>query len=181
MAAIVQVRSLKKFNAIGRLHSYICLNFVCRSESPSQVFFILIQWLLSIVKPTGELLKVTLAYDNICNIDRMKVAQNPLPLPTPLDCLWLGIEKVIDSFHLSNHVSAACREKYSPSKLKADNPSYNTQAGEQTFVWVGRFRHILCSMNKVHHLFYLHRMVRRRNSYSAKCYRNGRKPLLPKK
>ena len=111
----------------------------------------------------------------------MKIAQNPLPFPAPLDRLWLNIEKVIDSFHLSNHVSASCRDKFSPSKLKADNPNYNTQAGEQTFVWVGRYKHILCSMNKVHHLFYLHRMVRRRNSYSAKCYRNGRKPLLPKK
>ena len=101
------------------------------------MFFILLQWLLSIVKPTGELPKVTLAYDNICNIDRMKVAQNPLPFPTPLDRLWLDIEKVIDSFHLSNHVSATCREKFSPSKLKADNPHYNTQAGEHLFGWGG--------------------------------------------
>ena len=145
------------------------------------MFFILIEWLLSIVKPSGELPKVTLAYDNICNIDRMKVARNPLPFPAPLNRLWLDIEKIIDSFHLSNHVSTACREKYSPAKIKAENPNYNTQAGEQTFSWVGRYKHILCSMNKVHHLFYLHRMVRRRNKYSAKCYRNGRKPVLPKK
>ena len=72
-----------------------------------------------------------------CNTDRMKVAQNPLPFPTPLDRLWLDIEKVIDSFHLSNHVSATCREKFSPSKLKADNPHYNTQAGEHLFGWGG--------------------------------------------
>ena len=82
------------------------------------------------------------------------------------------------------YVSETCRQKFSPLKLKADKPNYNTQAGEQTlnFVWVGRYRHILCSMNKVHQfIYYLHCMVRRKNSYSAKCYRNGRKPLLPKK
>ena len=62
----------------------------------------------------------------------MKVAQNPLPFPAPLDRLWLNIEKVIDSFHLSNHViSASCRDKFSPSKLKADNPNYNTQLGNK--------------------------------------------------
>ena len=101
------------------------------------MFFILLQWLLSIVKPTGELPKVTLAYDNICNIQRMKVAKNPLPFLAPLDRLWLDVEKVIDSFHLSNHVSTACKDNFSPSKLKEDYPNYNTQAGEQTFAWVG--------------------------------------------
>ena len=102
------------------------------------MFFILLQWLLSIVKPTGELPKVTLAYDNICNIQRMKVAKNPLPFLAPLDRLWLDVEKVINSFHLSNHVSTACKDNFSLSKLKADYPNYNTQASEQTFAWMNR-------------------------------------------
>ena len=34
-------------------------------------------------------------------------------------------------------------------------------------------------MNKIHHLFYLHRMVVKRNAYTEKCYRNGKKPILP--
>ena len=68
---------------------------------------------------------------------------------------------------------------YSPAKVKEKNPDFNTQAGEQTFVWVGRFKHILCAMKKCNHLFYLHRMVLRRNSYTCKCYLRGKKPILP--
>ena len=65
-----------------------------------------------------------------------------------------------------------------PAKLKEKNPHFNSQAGEQTFVWVGRFRHILCAMKKCNHLFFLHRMVLRRNSYTCKCYVRGKKPIL---
>ena len=99
----------------------------------------------------------------MCNLAKLRVARDPLPFPPPLDRLWLNVNKVIDVFHFQNHVSAECREKFSPAKLKQQHPDYNTQAGEQTFVWIHRFKHILCSMNKVHHLFYLHRMVLRRN------------------
>ena len=53
-------------------------------------------------------------------------------------------------------------------------------AAEQTFVWLSRFKKILCAMPKVHHLFYLHRMVKHRNAYTTACYKYGKKPLLPK-
>lgn len=158
--------------------SYVTL---CRSESPSQVFLILIQWLVSLVKANGGRKQhVALAYDNMCNLARINAAKAPLPFPPPLDKLWLDVEKVIDVFHFKNHISADCRKKFSPAKLKEEHPNFNTQAGEQTFVWVHRFSHILCSMNKTHHLFYLHRMVVGRNRYTSKCYVNGNKPLLPK-
>ena len=152
-----------------------------RSESPSQVFLILIQWLISLakVKNMGDQ-NVFLAYDNMCNLAKLKVARDPLPFPPPLDKLWLNVNKIIDVFHFQNHVSAECREKFSPAKLKQQHPEFNTQAGEQTFVWIHRFRHILCSMNKVHHLFFLHRMVLRRNEYTSLCYLKGKKPILPK-
>lgn len=153
----------------------------CRSESPSQVFFIIIQWLLSLAKtrgsPSGETI---LAYDNMCNLAKLKIAREPLPFPPPLDRLWLDTKKIIDVFHFKNHISPECKVKYSPAKLKEKNPDFNTQAGEQTFVWVHRFHHILCSMNKAHHLFFLHRMVLRRNNYTGRCYLNGKKPILPK-
>lgn len=151
-----------------------------RSESPSQVFMILLKWLLTLMQQVEVPPKVVVAYDNMCNLAKLKVARNPLPFPPPLDGIWHNVDKIVDSFHVKNHVSAKCREQFSPARIKAENPNYNTQAGEQTFVWVGRFKHILCSMNKTHHLFYLHRMVLRRNLYSEKCYKNGRKPILPK-
>ena len=50
----------------------------CRSESPSQVFLILIQWLLSLVKQNGEDIAVnaTIAYDNMCNLDRLRAVDS---------------------------------------------------------------------------------------------------------
>lgn len=92
----------------------------------------------------------------------------------------MNVVKVIDVFHFPNHISPICREKFSPAQMKAENPNFNTQAGEQTFVWVHRFKNILCAMKKCNHLFYLHRMVLRRNKYTVKSYQRGRKPILPK-
>ena len=66
---------------------------------------------------------------------------------------------------------------YDPGILKSELPEGNTMAAEQTFVWLSRF---LCAMPKVHHLFYLHRMVKHRNAYTTTCYKYGKKPLLPK-
>lgn len=155
---------------------FILFSSYCRSESPSQVFLIIVQWLLTLPNVSN----VTLAYDNMCNLAKLKVAQELLPFSPPLDRLWLDIKKIIDVFHIKNHISQDCLSKFSPVEFKQDHPTFNTQAGEQTFVWVHRFNHILCSMNKVHHLFYLHRMVLRRNRYTTKCYLTGRKPILPK-
>lgn len=155
-----------------------------RSESPSQVLLILIQWLLSLSEVYGgpsKLPAITLAYDNMCNLDKMKIARKPLPLSPPYDMLWLNVHKIIDVFHFPNHISIACKELYSPQHFKDTYPNFNTQAGEQTFAWISRFKRILCSMPKNHHLFYLHRMVLRRNSYTTRCYHLGRKPILPKK
>jgi hypothetical protein len=73
-----------------------------------------------------------------------------------------------------------CQEKYDPRPLKEEIPNGNTMAAEQTFVWLSRYKKILCAMPKVHHLFYLHRIVKHRNKYTVKCYKNGKKPLLPK-
>ena len=124
---------------------------------------------------------IILAYDNMCNLDRLKVARIPLPLSRKgLQNIWLDISKIIDSFHLRNHKNQACQTKYSPHKMKEEHPEFNTQAGEQTFTWAGRFKNILCAMNKTHHLFYLHRMILRRNAYTSRCYQKGRKPILPK-
>lgn len=88
--------------------------------------------------------KVVVAYDNMYNLAKLKVARNPLPFPPPLDKVWHNVDKIIDSY-IKNHVSQKCRERFNLTHLKTENPDFNTQAGEQTFVWVGRFRHILCS------------------------------------
>ena len=143
------------------------------------MFIILIQWLLTMAK-TNDSGIVTLAYDNMCNLDKLKASKQLLPFEPPINKVWHDVKKIIDVFHFANHVSPACKEKYSPDKVKKAHPHWNTQAGEQTFTWLSRFKHIVCSMPKTHHLFYIHRMVMRRNEYTSKCYKNGRKPILPK-
>lgn len=120
-----------------------------------------------------------LAYNNMCNLCCLRVSQVPLPFPPPpLDKVWLGREKIVNTFHIKNHVSPDYLRKFSPERVKSENKDFNTQAGEQTFVLISRFRHILCAIKKVHHLFYLHRMVQRWNKYTSKCYKHGRKPIL---
>lgn len=148
------------------------------------MFFILLTWLQALITSgtvsADKLKSIYIAYDNMCNLCRLRVAKKPLPLPPPMDHAWLSVQKIIDTFHLKNHTSDVCHTKYSPEEVKQRNPSFNTQAGEQTFIWMGKFKYIVCAMSKTHHLFYLHRMVRRRNKYTEKCYSNGKKPILPK-
>ena len=67
-----------------------------RSESPSQVFLVIIAWLFEILKdiPVEEWEEIVLSYDNMCHVNSMKVAQSPLPLPEPYDTMWIKITKV---------------------------------------------------------------------------------------
>ena len=48
---------------------------------------------------------------------------------------------------------------------------FNTMACEQTFVRASRFKTVICSMPRIHHLFFLHRIVKYRNKYTKKCHR----------
>ncbi len=88
----------------------------------------------------------------MCNLERLKVAKMPLPLDPLFDKIWLNVTKIIDVFHFQNHVDPLCKELYSPARLKAEKPDFNTQAGEQTFLWLCKFKHIVCAMNKTHNL-----------------------------
>ena len=116
----------------------------------------------------------------MCHLDGLRAAKNPLPLPSPWDKAWIPVNKIIDKLHIKNHKDNTCKEKYNPSGLIEEMPGANTMAAEQTFVWLSCFKKILCPMPKIHHLFYLHRMVKHRNCYSVHCYKNNKKPLLPK-
>ena len=88
----------------------------------------------------------------MCNLQRMKVAQNELSFPVPYNNLWQNIKKIIDVFNFKNHTNPNCKDLYNPANFKAAHPNVNTQVGEQTFVWASRFKHIVCAMSKTHHL-----------------------------
>ena len=117
-----------------------------------------------------------LCYDNMCQLDSLKAAKEELPLPPPYHMMWRNITKIIDRLHLANHKNPQCKELYS-----ADNalpPGYNTMVAEQTFSWFSRFK-IANSMSQTHHLFFIHRNIKQRNAYTAKCRRRGKGPVLP--
>lgn len=121
--------------------------------------------------------EVTLSYDNMCHLDNLKVAKKDLPLPGDLKYIWKDINKIIDTLHIKNHVDQRCRENYSPEATKVKNPGYNTMVCEQTFAWLSRYKRIVRSMPKVHHHFYLHRMIKKRNIYISYCYSHNRRPI----
>ena len=146
------------------------------------MFLLTLTWLVSaFARATREeRQKIVVAYDNMCHLNGLRVAQEPLPLPGDLKYLWADVTKVIDELHLKNHKDRTCHEKYSFTTIKKDNPHFNTMACEQTFAWLSRFKKILCAMHKAHFHFFLHRIVKRRNSYIEYCYLNNRRALLPK-
>ena len=71
----------------------------CRSESPTQVFIILLHWLYENLSsiPEDQWSEVIIAYDNMCQLDSLRIAKNPLPLPPPFDKMWMEVRKV---FHM---------------------------------------------------------------------------------
>ena len=105
--------------------------------------------------------------------------KKPLPLPGDWHHMRLDITNIIDSLHIANHKDRRCREIYSPQQLKKDHPHMNTMCCEQTFAWLSRYKRISSSMPKMHHHFYLHHMVKRRNEYIERCYMQGRRPGVP--
>ena len=90
------------------------------------------------------------------------------------------LEQVIDPLHIKNHVNPKCKELYAPSKASTSFPKCNLMIAEETFAWLSRYKKILNSMPRNHHLFMLHRLVCRRNAYTELCHRLERKQLLPK-
>ena len=122
----------------------------------------------------------TLSYDDMCNVGKMLIARQKLPLEAPYDRLWLEVNKVIDLLHIRNHIDLKCKEILNPNKLKQLYPQLNAPVAEHTFIWALRFKKILGAMPKSHFLFFYHRMVIRRNRYTEKWYKANTIPVLPK-
>ena len=82
------------------MHEYSNIVFVLncgyRSESPTQVFIILLHWLFENLSciPEDQWSEVIIAYDNMCQLDSLQLAKNPLPLPSPFDKMWMVVRKV---------------------------------------------------------------------------------------
>ena len=135
---------------------------VCRSDEE----------LVSAMKET------VLAYDNMCHLNSLRAARKDLPLPSPFDKMWKTIQKVIDRLHLQNHKNPSSKINYNPDNVLSE--SCNTMAAEQVNVWASRLKRIMVAMPYIHHMFFFHRMVRRRDTYTELCYQVGKQPIAPK-
>jgi hypothetical protein len=116
----------------------------------------------------------------MCNLARLRAARADLPLPSPFNKMWEKIGKVIDTFHLNNHKNHDCHIMYDPKQIKDRFPnlfSANTEAAEGTFAWLGKFKQAMFKMPKYRQLFFLHRLVLRRNLYLEKCHLESKAPL----
>ena len=152
-----------------------------RAESLSQVFIFLINCLLKIVEgvPPEQWSTMYIAYNNMCNLDRLTVAKNPLPLPAPLCNIWGeggSVQKIIDTFHLPFHKQPKYHKIYNSEKMKAFAPH---QSCEQTFAWLRQFKRTVTSMVKRHYHFLSHRLVKQRNALYKCLLQKGEKIPLP--
>ena len=149
-----QYTSVLCTNQINAVKTYNYL-LLYRSESPSQVFFIL-QWLLSMINPLNPKSKpnVTLAYDNICNLDQMKVAKHPLASPKLLDIVWMDVTKIIDVFHFSITCQRNAK-KIQPRESEKRKPIIQYKLVNKHLFGLERLNtsYVLYKT----HLFYLHR------------------------
>ena len=154
-----------------------------KSEGPTQVALLMTSFLetyLGLVIPNPEdWAKFFLSYNNMCHIDELKLLHVKLNLTEPFCNMWQKINKVIDDLHIRNHTRPSCKTLYNPDQVKTLYPEANTMQCEQTFAWLARYKKILNSTSKVNFHFMLHRLVVGRNSYTERCYKEGRRPLLP--
>ena len=154
-----------------------------KSEGAAQVGLLTTSFLHSYLKSEipnpVEWSNFSLSYDNMCHIDELKLLNKPLSLPAPFDKMWGSINKVIDPLHIRNHTREKCQQLYSPKSVTSKYPEANMMQCEQTFAWLGRYKKILNSTPKTTFQFLLHRLVVGRNSYTERCYKDGKRPLLP--
>ena len=111
---------------------------IYRAENSLQVAFILLKYLTIKLegKTESELEGFFVSYDNICNLARLKLLKNPLPLEAPMDNLWTSINKIIDDLHIKNHRREECQELYNPSIVREVFPDVNLMTAEQVITIV---------------------------------------------
>ena len=101
------------------------------SESLTQVYLFLI-WMWK----TLLLFPHLLAYDDACQLKRFCNKR----LGTVAARFIANLIMVVDKLHFKNHIDKWCRQNVNPHKVKEFN-DLNTEACEQTFVFISKFKH----------------------------------------
>jgi len=121
----------------------------------------------------------------MCNLERLKLWDcNPKDFTKEARLgfsVFNRINKGFDGLHIKNHVRVECRNEYPKviENLRSTFERPNTEAAEQTFVWLGPFKRVLNSMSRRKQHFFLHSLVVERNEYTAWCFSLNITPKLP--
>ena len=88
------------------------------------MFILALMWLISNFGNAGRDMwrKLIISYDNMCHLNNLRIAKEPLPL--------VYLRKVIDDLHMKNHKDDYCRKSYNLDDLKEQNPHLNTMSHE---------------------------------------------------
>lgn len=117
------------------------------SESLTQVYLFMV-WLVKTMLAFPTLL----AYDDACHLKRFI---NKRAFTKIGEFLSKSCTLVVDKLHFKNHTDRWCRANVNPHKVAAFD-ELNTEACEQTFRHVSRFRHITKHMTyAMFHFFHL--------------------------
>ena len=115
-------------------------------ESLRQVY-VFLTWLWSILLLFPKLL----AYDDACHLKRFVNNRQS----TVAAKFLASIIMVVDKMHFKNHVDKWCKQNVNPNKVK-EFDNLNTEACEQTFKFVSKFKHATKHMTYAHYnLFHL--------------------------
>jgi hypothetical protein len=107
------------------------------SESLSQIY-IFLTWLWYTIINFPKLL----AYDDACHLKRFVNSRQK----TISGKFIASLKMVVDKMHFKNHVDKWCRQNVNPHKVPEFN-NLNTEACEQTFKYVSKFKHATKHMN----------------------------------
>ena len=71
------------------------------SEGATQAGFLQLKFLMKLLADVEPSLwpEYFLVYDNICQVDQLKLLRDPLPMEDPFSMIWLSVTKAIDDLH----------------------------------------------------------------------------------
>jgi hypothetical protein len=98
----------------------------------------------------------------MCHLDALAFLER-ICLFLPFNKMWQKVGKVIDRLYLQNHKDPKCKIMYNPDSSLSKR--VNTMAAEQVNVWASRLKRIMASMPYIHHMFFFHRMVKKKCIY----------------
>jgi hypothetical protein len=147
----------------------LCYGEIFGSESLSQVHLFLFDVHFRHMLPVPEVL----AYDDACHLGMFltnRMGRFGYSLVAHLLLFVKKLELVCDRFHWRNHTGEWCKRNVNPKNSTKLGPKTNTEAAENTFVWLSKYKFIFKHMNKARFNFTMLWLFHERNQWlCAQC------------